>query len=98
MHGADIIQHVAVLQHDTAEEHHEVEAPHHLAEASDAEVPCAVVVREVPEAGHPDITRNEDADSVVYLTGFIVVVQQEQHLPATAAAQHSGSGWVSLMY
>jgi hypothetical protein len=32
VHGADVVQHVAVLEHNAAEEDEEIEAPHHLAE------------------------------------------------------------------
>ena len=39
--------HVAVVQRQAAEEDEEVEAPHHLAEAADAKVRRAVIVREV---------------------------------------------------
>jgi hypothetical protein len=32
VHGADVVQHVAVLQHYAAEDDQEVEPPHHLTE------------------------------------------------------------------
>lgn len=32
VHGADVVQHVAVLQHNAHQHHQEVQAPHHLAE------------------------------------------------------------------
>lgn len=32
VHGADVVQHIAVLQHKARKEDQEVEAPHHLAE------------------------------------------------------------------
>jgi hypothetical protein len=37
VHGADVVQHVAVLQHYAAEDDQEVEAPHHLAEPAAAQ-------------------------------------------------------------
>lgn len=39
--------HVAVVQRQAAEENEEVEAPHHLAEAADAEIGGAIVIREI---------------------------------------------------
>jgi hypothetical protein len=36
VHGADVVQHVVVPQHDAAEQHQKVEPPHHLAEPADA--------------------------------------------------------------
>lgn len=80
VHGADVVQHVAVLERDAAEEDEEVQAPHHLAEAPEAEVLPHVVVAEVAEARHPDVRGDEDADGVVHFAGLEVVVEEEQDL------------------
>lgn len=44
------------------------------------EVLEAVVVGEIAETRHPDISSDENADGIVDFLGFKVVVQEEQHL------------------
>mmetsp|Transcript_11754 Transcript_11754/g.20076 ORF Transcript_11754/g.20076 Transcript_11754/m.20076 type:complete len:323 (-) Transcript_11754:88-1056(-) len=80
VHRADIVEHVLVVHRDADEEDEEVEAPHHLREAEDGEVGLDVVVREVAEAGHPDVRRDVEPDGVVDLGLRKVVVQNEHDL------------------
>ena len=39
MHGADVVQHVAVAQHDAHDGHQEIQPPHHLHEPAPAHKP-----------------------------------------------------------
>ena len=51
-----------------------------LGEASNAEVPTDIVIREISKPSHPHIGCNEHTDCIVYLCGSEVVVHQEKHL------------------
>lgn len=118
MHGADIIQHVVIVEDDAAEGDEEIQPPHHLvngrekrsptvtqciwgggggvqlsiweihqkgggvdlSEPREAEVLSDIVVGEVPKSGHPNITRDKDADGIVDLRCREIVVHQEHYL------------------
>ena len=54
------------------------------------EVGGLVVIGEVPEACHPDVAGNEDADGVVGLARIKVMVEQEQHLIGGARGGWAG--------
>jgi hypothetical protein len=60
---ADIVEHIVVLHRQADEENHEVQPPHHLAEPDHREVSSDVVVREVAEAGHPDVAGDEQTNA-----------------------------------
>jgi hypothetical protein len=80
VHGADVVEHVAVVQRAADKEDEEVEPPQHLREAAQREVGADVVVAEVAEAGHPHVGCDEQPDRVVHFFRLEVVVQQEKDL------------------
>jgi hypothetical protein len=44
VHGADVVEHDGVVEGQADHDAQKVEAPHHLAEATDAEVPGLIVI------------------------------------------------------
>ena len=61
----------------------EVESPHHLKEAKEAEVLLDVKERKVAEPGHPHVARNKYADGVIHLIQYTHNTTNQQTNKAT---------------
>lgn len=62
MHGADVVQHVAVLQYNAGDYDQEVQAPHHLSKSATAAPPALIAAtnmkdRSLPQEGVKEINQ-----------------------------------------
>mmetsp|Transcript_78052 Transcript_78052/g.207279 ORF Transcript_78052/g.207279 Transcript_78052/m.207279 type:complete len:230 (+) Transcript_78052:1476-2165(+) len=78
--GADVVHDVRVVHGQAQEHNEEVHAPDHLQDAQETVVPLNVEEGKVPEACHPQVARDVDADVLVRVLHLPVVVLQEEEL------------------
>ena len=83
VHGANVIEHPRVVEHDAAHDGQKVEAPEHLEKAAQRKVLADVVVGKVSKPSHPDIAGDVQPNAVVLLAGLKIVVHHEQDLHPT---------------
>jgi hypothetical protein len=76
----NVVEDVVVVLSCTEEQDKEIQTPHHLGEAQEAEIALDVEEGKISEAGHPNVTRHEKTDRVVYGNIVEIVILNEQEL------------------